>query len=38
MRPTAAFSAARMTRFAFYYFHLPVLQQRESIRDGTGGN
>jgi hypothetical protein len=37
MRPTAAFSAARMTRFAFYYFHLPVLQQRDSIRDGIRG-
>jgi hypothetical protein len=38
MRLTAACSAARMTRVVFYYFHLPVLQQRESICDGTGGN
>jgi hypothetical protein len=37
MRPTAAFSAARMTRFVFYYFHLPVLQQRDSIREGIRG-
>jgi hypothetical protein len=37
MRPYAAFSAARMTRLVFYYFHLPVLQQRESIRDGIRG-
>jgi hypothetical protein len=38
MRPTAACSAARMTRFAFYYFHLPVLQQRDSIRDEIRGS
>jgi hypothetical protein len=29
---------ARMTRFMFDYFYPSILQQRDSIRDGTGGN